>query len=166
MPGTDRSENLLEWLYQLRDLQRAKKAKSAWLIKGGDLPVERNRQGQMQWSLHPALDNIAVRSMLFFRQQIPPGGRSGVQRTPGGCVMFITAGSGFTMLDGVRHDWVMGDVVNIPIRVGGIVVQHGNDDPDVTAEFVQADVNVVDSLGVDRGALFEQIESVPESAGG
>ncbi len=34
----DRAENLLEWLYQLRDRQREHQRKGAWLIKGRDLP--------------------------------------------------------------------------------------------------------------------------------
>ena len=59
-----RSENLLEWLYQLRDRQRQHQRQGAWLIKGRDLPWENNRQGKMKWFLHPALDNTSIRSMI------------------------------------------------------------------------------------------------------
>ena len=38
VPYADRAENLLEWLYQLRDRQRQHQRQSAWLIKGRDLP--------------------------------------------------------------------------------------------------------------------------------
>jgi hypothetical protein len=164
IPSATRDDNLLEWLFELRDRQRAKKEGAAWLIKGKDLPLERNRQGQMRWFLHPALENIALRSMLFFRQEIPPGGRTGVQRVPGGSVLYILSGRGHTLLDSERHDWVAEDVVNLPIRIGGTVIQHVNDDPHEPAVFIQADVNTVDSLGVDRGATFEQIEPAPDYA--
>jgi len=158
MPNADRTENLLEWLYRLRDRQREHQREGAWLIKGRDLPWENNRQGKMKWFLHPALDNTAIRSMIVFEQEIPPGGRSGAQKTPGGSVLYILEGRGYTLLDGVRHDWQAEDLVNIPIRAEGVVVQHVNADPRRRVRFVSADLNLVDILGVDRGAEFEQIE--------
>jgi quercetin dioxygenase-like cupin family protein len=157
----DRSENLLEWLYQLRDRQRAHQRQGAWLIKGRDLPWENNRQGKIKWFLHPALDNTSIRSMIVFEQEIPPGGRSGAQKTPGGAVLYILEGKGYTLLDGVRHDWQAEDLVNIPIRRDGVVVQHVNADPRHRVRFVSADLNLVDILGVDRGAEFAQLEAAP-----
>jgi gentisate 1,2-dioxygenase len=159
---SDRSNNLLEWLYQLRDRQREHQGKGAWLIKGRDLAWEANRQGKMKWFLHPALDHTAIRSMIVFEQELPPGGRSGAQKTPGGSVLYILEGRGYTLLDGVRHDWQAEDLVNIPIRRDGVVVQHVNADPRRPARFVSADLNLVDVLGVDRGAEFAQVEPAPE----
>jgi gentisate 1,2-dioxygenase len=157
----DRTENLLEWLYQLRDHQREHQRKGAWLIKGRDLPWENNRQGKMKWFLHPALNTTSIRSMIVFEQEIPPGGRSGAQKTPGGSVLYILEGKGYTLLDGVRHDWQAEDLVNIPIRTEGVVVQHVNTDSRRPVRFVSADLNLVDILGVDRGAELEQIEPTP-----
>ena len=158
----DRSENLLEWLYRLRDRQRAHQRKGAWLIKGRDLPWENNRQGKMKWFLHPALVGTSIRSMIVFEQQIPPGGRSGAQKTPGGSVLYILEGRGYTLLDGVRHDWQAEDLVNIPIRRDGVVVQHVNADLRHPVRFVSADLNLVDILGVDRGAELDQVEPAPD----
>jgi gentisate 1,2-dioxygenase len=160
---SDRSENLLEWLYQLRDRQRQHQRQGAWLIKGRDLPGENNRQGKMKWFLHPALSNTAIRSMIVFEQEIPAGGRSGAQKTPGGSVLYILEGKGYTLLDGERHDWQAEDLVNIPIRAQGVVVQHVNTDSRRPVRFVSADLNLVDILGVDRGAELEQIEAAPDS---
>jgi gentisate 1,2-dioxygenase len=165
-PAADRSENLLEWLLRLRDYQRQHQRNGAWLIKGKDLPWEHNQQGKMKWYLHPAIEDTSIRSMLFFMQEIPPGGRSGVQKTPGGQVLYILQGRGYTLLDGVRHDWEAEDVVNIPIRANGVHVQHVNIDRRAPVVFVQADLNLVDILGVDRGAEFEQVEPAPDYAGG
>jgi len=162
MPGASRDDNLLDWLYKLRDKQREQKKKSAWLIKGKDLNWERNSQGKMKWYLHPALEDACIRSMLFFQQEIPPGGRTGSQMTPGGAVMFIMQGRGYTTLDGKRYDWEAEDVVNIPIRTNGVVVQHFNTDMHEPAVFICADLNLIDLLGVDRGAALEQIEEAPD----
>src|SRR5690348_7122128 len=84
-----RTHNLLDWLFQLRDVQREQRSKGAWLIKGKDVPWEHNRQGRMKWFMHPALQDTCIRSMLFYEQEIPPGGRSGLQMTPGGHCIFI-----------------------------------------------------------------------------
>ena len=162
---SDRADNLLEWLYRLRDRQRQNQRQGAWLIKGRDLPWESNRQGKMKWFLHPALNNTAIRSMIVFEQEIPAGGKSGAQKTPGGSVLYILEGKGYTLLDGERHDWQAEDLVNIPIRAEGVVVQHVNADQRRPVRFISADLNLVDILGVDRGAEFEQIEAVPDSDG-
>ncbi|MBI2756845.1 MAG: hypothetical protein HYX52_09060 [Chloroflexi bacterium] len=159
--AADRSENLLEWLYQLRDYQREHQRNGAWLIKGRDLPWEYNRQGKMKWFLHPALDNTSIRSMLFSMQEIPPGSKTGVQKTPGGQVLYIISGRGHTLLDGERHDWEAEDVVNIPIRANGVHVQHVNIDRREPVVFVQAEINLMDMLGVDRGSELEQVEAAP-----
>jgi gentisate 1,2-dioxygenase len=159
---SERADNLLEWMFRLRDQQREFQGKGAWLIKGRDLPWENNRQGKMKWFLHPALNNTAIRSMIVFEQEIAPGGRTGAQKTPGGSVLYILEGKGYTLLDGVRHDWQAEDLVNIPIRSNGVVVQHVNADLRRRVRFVSADLNLVDILGVDRGAELEQIEPAPE----
>ncbi len=154
--------NLLESLYALRDHQRAHRSKGAWLIKGKDVPWENNRQGKMQWYLHPAIEDTAIRSMMFFRQEILPGGRSGAQRTPGGQVFYVVKGRGYTLLDGVRHDWEAEDVVNIPIRADGITMQHFNRDKREPVLMICADLNLADFLGLDRGSALEQVEPAPE----
>jgi gentisate 1,2-dioxygenase len=156
------SGNLLDWLYEWRDRQRAQRSKATWAIRGDDVPWEDNRQGRMQWYMHPALDNAVIRSMMVFRQEIPPGGRTGAQRSPGGQVMYIIQGRGYSLLDGERHNWEAEDVVNIPIRSDGVVLQHFNTDDEEPALFICADLNLGDLLGVDRGSAFEQLEDAPK----
>src|SRR5436309_13919804 len=129
IPHADRAENLLEWLYQHRDRQRQHHRQGAWLIKGRDLPWENNRQGKIKWFLHPALDNTSIRSMIVFEEEIPPGGRSGTQKTPGGSVLYLLGGKGYTLLDGERHDWQAQDLVNSRIRSGGDTVQQLQKEP-------------------------------------
>ncbi|HXQ53033.1 MAG TPA: hypothetical protein VN802_18220 [Stellaceae bacterium] len=160
--STEPSETLLDWLHALRDRQRRLQRNGAWIIKGKDLPWERNDQGRMQWYLHPAIEGTAIRSMMFFRQEIAPRSRSGVQKSPGGSIIYIVKGRGYTLLDDVRHDWEAEDVVNIPIRADGVMVQHVNLDPEEPVILIQAELNLADILGVDRGSALEQIEKAPE----
>lgn len=155
-------ENLLEWLYALRDRQRAIRNKGTWLIKAKDVPWEYNRHGKMQWYLHPALENAAIRSMIVFRQEIPPGRRTGAQKTPGDQIIYVVKGRGYTLLDGVRHDWQAEDVVNIPIRAEGVTMQHFNRNKREPALLVCVSLNLADMLGLDRGSALEQIEDAPE----
>ena len=54
------------------------------------------------------------------------------------------------------------NVLNLPLRKLGIIVQHVNEDPDRPAKFVAAEPNLVHSASVDRGSGFEQIEDAPE----
>ena len=158
--------DLLDWLYQLRDEQRAQIGQGAWLIRGKDRPWEHNRQGKMKWFMHPALKDTCITSMLFLEQEIPPGGKTGVQMTPGGACMYIIQGRGYTLLDGQRFDWQAEDIVQIPLRRDGVKVQHVNTDLRQTVRFVCAEVNMLDVLGVDRGAALEQIEDAPEYSNG
>ena len=84
LPPTTRADNLLDWLFALRDHQRKHMRNGAWLIKGKEVPWEDNRQGKMQWYLHPALEDTSIRSMKFFRQEIAPLGRTGAEKSTGG----------------------------------------------------------------------------------
>jgi hypothetical protein len=76
--------------------------------------------------------------------------------------MMITEGRGYTMIDGVKHAWKAGDVLNLPLRADGIIVQHFNSDPDQPAKFVAAEPNWLECVTVDRGCGFEQLEDAPE----
>ena len=77
--------------------------------------------------------------------------------------MFITGGGGYSVLNGVRYDWVQDDVVCFPVRLEGNVVQHFNPHRDRPARFVSCQP-YIEGLGVDLGAGFEQLEPAPATA--
>jgi len=156
------SKNLWSELFALRDRQREQLKTAIQCVRGADLPLETNSQGLMRWYLHPDIDDTVLKTFLFYKQEIPPGSRSGRLRFQGGQVMFILEGKGHTLIDGVKHPWQAGDVVNLPIRTEGIVTQHVNDDPNEWAKFLAAEPNWLDCTTVDRGSGFEQIEPAPE----
>lgn len=154
--------NFWDKLLEMRDEQRAQRKNALMVIKGSELPQEINRQGLMRWYMHPAITDTILNTHLFFEQEIPPGSRSGMVKFQGEQVMYILEGKGYTLIDGVKHRWEAGDVVNLPVRKQGITVQHVNEDPNAPAKFVAAEPNLFACTSVDRGSGFEQIEDAPE----
>lgn len=156
------SLNGYQYLIELRDKQRKQAENAVSVVKGAELPWEINPQGKMRWYMHPSIKDIGINTYLMFVQEIPGGSRSGRQRYQGGMVIHILEGRGYTLIDGVRHDWEAEDIVQLPLRPAGIVYQHFNSDPDKPVVFVACEPNYTDSLGVDRGSGFEQLEVAPE----
>ncbi len=154
--------NFWEELLILRDQQRDRMRNGIQVIKEKDLPLETSRQGRMRWYLHPSIKDTVLSTLVFFQQEIPPGSRSGRIKFQGGQVIMVTEGRGYTLVDGVKHEWEEGDVINLPLRARGIVVQHFNPDPEKVARFVAAEPNWFECLFVDRGSGFEQLEEAPE----
>jgi gentisate 1,2-dioxygenase len=165
--ATDRKSKLSEvnhWeeLLKLRDRQREQTRNAIQVIKEAELPQEVSRHGLLRWYLHPAIKDTCLSVLLFYQQEIPPGSRSGRLKFQGGQVMMITEGRGYTTIDGVKHPWKAGDVLNLPLRADGVIVQHFNADPNNSAKFVAAEPNWLECVTVDRGCGFEQLEDAPE----
>ncbi|HZD39903.1 MAG TPA: cupin domain-containing protein, partial [Terriglobales bacterium] len=102
---------LLDSLFQLRDKYRGQSRNGLAVIRGNNLPWERNRQGLMRWYLHPCKNDSAIRSLMLYVQELPPGGKSGRQRCPGGWVHLILDGHGAIEIDGISYDWQTGDCI-------------------------------------------------------
>lgn len=152
----------LDRILEIRDEQRALRRNGKAIAAGDELPWEMNRQGKQKWYMHPDMTENCLNSMLFFVQELPPGGRSGKLKSQGGQVAVIWEGRGYTLVDGVRHDWEQHDVLNFPVRTDGIVVQHFNSDPKEPARLICCEPNIIEPLGMDRGCGFEQIEDAPQ----
>lgn len=149
---------LLDALFRLRDEYRLQSHQGLRVLRGRELPWEHNRQGTMRWYLHPCKRDTAIRSLMVYVQEIPPGGRSGRQRCPGGLVHYILSGQGAVEVDGVRHRWEQGDCVALPIKPFGVEYQFVNLDPQRPARYLAAAPNLFEVLGVDLGSVFEQLE--------
>ncbi len=163
----NRSEELKKhnfWgeLLQLRDSQRERMKTAVQVVRGDDLPQEVNRQGLMRWYLHPGIKDTVLSTLMFFEQEIPPGSRSGRLKFQGGQVIYILEGKGYTLIDGVKHPWEGGDVLNLPLRKEGIIVQHVNKSTTDPVKFVACEPNFFECTTVDRGSGFEQMEDAPE----
>jgi gentisate 1,2-dioxygenase len=153
--------NLFDRLIELRDLQRKRLEQATFLIRGAELPWELNAHGRMQWYLHPALAYTAVQTHVFYRQEIAPGSRSGVQRHGGDAVFYMLEGEGYTEVDGVKHNWKAGDVMTLPVFDRGVEYRHVNTGT-ATAQFIAIERNLVHTCGVDRQSGFEQLSPCPE----
>ena len=162
--GTSKLAEVNHWdeLIAMRDRQREEKHDALQVVKETELPLEVNRQGLMRWYLHPAIKDTAISSYMFFQQELPPGSRSGRLKFQGNQVMLILEGQGYTIIDGVKYPWKVGDLVSLPLRVDGIVVQHFNTDPEKPAKFIATEANWFECTSVDRGSGFEQLEDAPE----
>ena len=154
--------NYWDALIAMRDRQREERRNGIQVIKQSELPLESNRQGLMRWYMHPDIRDTALSTLMFFEQEIPPGSRSGKLKFQGGQVMIILEGKGYTTVNGVKQEWKAGDVLNLPLRANGIIVQHFNADQEQPARFVAAEPNFFECTTVDRGCGFEQIEDAPE----
>ncbi|MGH6769728.1 MAG: hypothetical protein ACRECO_12005 [Xanthobacteraceae bacterium] len=154
--------NYWDELMAIRDEQREQIRTGIQVVREGDLPLESNRQGLMRWYMHPSIKDTALATMIFFQQEIPPNSRSGRIKFQGGQVILVLEGKGYTVLDGVKHHWEAGDVINLPLRPRGIIIQHFNTESDVTVKFVATEPNWTECTFVDRGSGFEQMEDAPE----
>jgi hypothetical protein len=166
-PDAARKDRLAEhdhWgeLLAMREGQRVQILKGIQVLKDTDLPLESSRQGLMRWFMHPTIKDTALSTLLFFQQEIPPASRTGRIKFQGGQVILILEGRGYTLLDGVKHTWEEGDLLNLPLRGKGIIVQHFNTDPEKPVRFIAAEPNWVDCTFLDRGCGFEQLEDAPE----
>jgi gentisate 1,2-dioxygenase len=154
--------NYWDELIALRDQQRAQSKTAVQVVRGDALPQENSAHGLLKWYMHPAIENTILKTLMFFEQELPPQSRSGRLKFQGGQVMYILQGKGYTTVDGVKHRWEAGDVLNLPIRRDGITVQHVNDDPEVTAKFLACEPNWFAANSVDRGSGFELLEPSSE----
>lgn len=157
-----KNPNLLNNLFERRDIERERIKISPKVIQNKNLKPETNSMGIFKWYLHPAMEATAIRTLLFWTQEIPPGSHSGKQKHQGGRVHFVKEGKGYTMVDNIKHEWEKGDLIMIPVKPEGVVFQHFNSDTERAAILVSAEPNWYDAMGVDMGSGFEQIEDAPE----
>jgi gentisate 1,2-dioxygenase len=153
--------NFYQKTVEMRDEWRQKRGRSVKIIKGKFLKWENNPQGLMRWYMHPAIEDTVHHSYFFYMQEIPPGGRSGKQHHPGGMIIFIKKGRGYSIIDGEKNTWKAGDLVMLPLRGKGVEFQHFNEDPEESVRLVACEPNLTTTLGVDRGSEWKQMEDAP-----
>ncbi len=154
--------NLWDELMALRDEQRVERSNGIQVVRRKDLPAELNSHGVMRWYMHPFIKDIVLSTLAIHEQEIPPGSRSGRLRFQGGQIIFVVEGAGYTTIDGVKYPWKARDVVNLPLKRDGIIVQHFNSDEKITARILVVEPNLYAATSVDRGCGFEQLEASPD----
>jgi hypothetical protein len=155
--------NFFEEIVKLRDEQRRDRANAVQVVRRRDLPEESNALGLMRWYMHPAIKDLKLSTLNIYEQNIPPRSRSGRLQFQGGQIIFVVEGAGYTMLDGVKHVWKARDILNLPLKKDGIVVQHFNPSEDGAARLLVVEPNLFAATTVDRGCGFEVLEEAPEA---
>lgn len=155
-------QNLFDALMRMRDDHRKRLKTAVKVVKGDELPLEKNANGYYRWYIHPLFKDRALNTLIMWQQEIPPGGCSGKQKHQGGRIHLVVEGRGYTVIDGVKYDWEKWDYVHLPIKPEGVVFQHFNSDPHKPAKLLAAEPNLVDCIGVDLGIQFEQLEPAPD----
>ena len=129
------------------------------VIKRSDRQLFQARQGKLLYYLcpnnHP---ETPLQHWRVFIQEIRTC--SGKHRHAGGLVIFVLDGLGYTIVDGERWDWKKGDLVLLPMKVGGVEHQHFNLGPPEKPAVWMAIINmpIHDYLASD----LEQIENSPD----
>jgi gentisate 1,2-dioxygenase len=138
-------------------LQRQRTIRGKKLVSYDETVAEDTAMGHLRWYLHPELFDATTRSLYFHELAIPAGERSGRLQTQGGYMHYVLTGSGYTELDGTRHEWEAGDVIAIPIRENGVTYVHVNDGPD-EARMLVVWPNLDSALGPEGGVELRVIE--------
>ncbi len=99
-------------------------AKGKRLLKGKLQPFQQGRQGLIRTYCHDSMKDLAADKWAIFVHEIKT--HSGKHRHQGGLTIFVLSGKGYTVVDGVRHDWDPGDLICLPIKKGGVEHQHFN----------------------------------------
>ena len=159
--GERKAQNLLDDLFAMRDEFRLRNINGLKVVKGKNLPWETNAQGKMQWYVHPRKPDTCTKTFVLYVQEIPPGGRSGKQRVPGGIAHVVLSGRMTAVVDGKRYECGELDCIALPIKHRGVEYQFFNPDPDRPCRFIAGSPNFYEILGVDMGSEFEQLEEAP-----
>lgn len=96
------------------------------LIRGKELPWIQNPNGIIRRYVHPLMKGYALDTIYLFVHEVRT--HSGKHVHQGGLGLFVLGGKGYTVVDGVRHDWGVGDLILLPVKQGGVEHQHFNID--------------------------------------
>jgi uncharacterized RmlC-like cupin family protein len=104
------------------------------VIKGDELPWQQSRQGRSKYYLHIDAEDVAVRDWMCFRKEVLT--ESGAHTHQGGLVIYVLRGHGYSIFDGERLEWKVGDLLVLPVKPGGVEHQHFNLDPSGSSEWI------------------------------
>lgn len=105
-------------------IEKARKGKK--LIKSVEIPWRVGRQGVLRHYHTESDKGHALETVNVFVHEVRS--HSGCHIHQGGFNLFVLMGKGWTVVDGVRHDWAEGDLILLPFKKGGVEHQHFNAD--------------------------------------
>jgi len=129
------------------------------VVKPSERTMFQARQGKLLYYLCPNnFKDTPLQHWRVFKHEIRTC--SGKHKHAGGLVIYVLSGYGYTIVDGERVDWKKGDLVLLPMKVGGVEHQHFNlDTPDRPAVWIAIiNIPITDVLASD----LEQIQDSPD----
>ena len=93
-----------------------------------DCPQNLTRQGRLRNYLGLTIEDTPLQDWIVFTHEIRTV--SGKHRHQGGLIIYVIDGKGYSVVNGVRHDWEKGDLVLLPLEEKGVEHQHFNTDPE------------------------------------
>ena len=109
----------------------AQSGKDRWkdsrlVTKSEELEFTTSPRGTMAQVVHAGLGFVNQQLGSFIRE-LPPGKASGEHRHNFEAILHIILGVGYTMIDGEKYEWKVGDTITVPPMSAH---QHFNLDPD------------------------------------
>jgi quercetin dioxygenase-like cupin family protein len=104
------------------------------VIKGSQRPWQTSRQGRSKYYIHIEADDVPTRDWMVFRKEVHT--ESGAHTHQGGLIIYVLRGHGYSVFDGERIDWKVGDVLVLPIKPHGVEHQHFNLDASGSSEWI------------------------------
>ena len=86
---------------------------SRLVTKSEDLEFTTSPRGTMAQVIHPSLGHRNQQLGSFIRE-LPSGKKSGEHRHNFEAILHIIQGVGYTVIDGTRYDWTVGDTITVP----------------------------------------------------
>ncbi|MEE8471878.1 MAG: cupin domain-containing protein [Dehalococcoidia bacterium] len=154
-------ELIYERIYRWHQDKSRHMAEGKVVVRGRDVPWEQSRQGLLKFIVTQLNWNeVGAPGWFIFVHDIRR--HSGRHTHQGGLGIFVLEGKGYTVVNGVRHDWEAGDLIILPVMPGGCEHQHFNAEPGKPCLWCAF---IYDPFRDAMGSSIQQKEDHPDWAG-
>jgi quercetin dioxygenase-like cupin family protein len=132
------------------------------LMKAADAVIQRSHhKGDWKVGLIDNFFGFTNKILGIVVHQMPPACHTETHKH-GWATVYVLSGSGYSIVDGDRYDWRVGDMINVP---AGAWHQHFNTDPDqVSQHLVLGPGPLRERIHLTLGSVEERTEEMPEFA--
>ncbi len=129
------------------------------LLKGSEAVIQRSEhKGDWKVGLVDRFVGFNNRVMAMYVHQMPPACHTETHKH-GWATVFVLSGHGYSIVDGERHDWSAGDMINVP---AGAWHQHFNTDPEVVSQHLLISPQAFrNAIHLTNGSVEEAAEPLP-----
>jgi gentisate 1,2-dioxygenase len=130
------------------------------LLKANEAVIQRSEhKGDWKVALVDQFIGFNNKIMAMYVHQLPPSCHTETHKH-GWATVFVLTGHGYSIVDGERHDWSAGDMINVP---AGAWHQHFNTDPSVFSQHLLISPQAFrNSSHLTNGSVEESTDQLPE----